>query len=377
MSLPRRFRTELGFSGGLLRSVPRPARNLFEALNLQGICCVVALACGCLLRAAPALVWEALPPLPDGDGIAGAFAGVSSGALLVAGGANFPDRKPWEGGKKVWHDTVFALEAPGSSWKAVGHLPRPLAYGVSVSINGGVLCVGGSDTERHFADTFQVHWHTGRIEVTPIASLPVPLANAAGAVVSNTVYVVGGSEAPGEQAASRRCFTLSFDWKALQWREIEPLPGKPRILPVAATLGGAFYVMGGAALEPKDGKVKRIYLRDTWRFRPGIGWQRLADLPKPAVASPSPAPAIGQHLYLLGGDDGSLAGFQPMENHPGFPKSMMRYDAMRDAWRVWDELPVSRVTVPVVEWLGRFVIPSGEVRPGVRSPEVWTLGPGR
>jgi hypothetical protein len=29
--------------------------------------------------------------------------------------------------------------------------------------------------------------------------------------------------------------------------------------------------------------------------------------------------------------------------------------------------------VPVVEWRGRAVIPGGEVRPGIRTPEVWTL----
>ena len=35
--------------------------------------------------------------------------------------------------------------------------------------------------------------------------------------------------------------------------------------------------------------------------------------------------------------------------------------------------PLSRATAPVVEWQGRAVIPNGETRPGVRSPEVWAL----
>src|SRR5262245_23532811 len=35
--------------------------------------------------------WTQLPPLPDREGFAGAFAGVTGGALIVAGGANFPD----------------------------------------------------------------------------------------------------------------------------------------------------------------------------------------------------------------------------------------------------------------------------------------------
>lgn len=326
--------------------------------------------------AATALQWSQLAPLPDRLGVAGAFAGVSGGALMVAGGANFPDKLPWEGGRKVWHDTVYLLSETNGAWQSAGRLPRALGYGVSVTINGGVLCVGGSDADRHYAEAFQLHRREGQLKVTPLPPLPIPLANAAGAVVSNIVYVVGGSEAPGEQAASRRCFTLGFDWKALEWREIEPLPGQARILPVAAAVEGAFYVMGGAALEPVDGKVKRVYLRDAWRYRPGQGWQRLPELPKPCVAAPTPAPVMGSRIFLLGGDDGSLAGFQPPSGHPGFPKSALIFDTLRGAWEVsHGTLPVSRATASVADWQGRWVIPSGEARPGVRSPEVWTLRP--
>ena len=54
--------------------------------------------------------WEQLPALPDKLGFAGPFAGSYNGALLVAGGANFPGKPPWEGGLKVWHNTIFFLE---------------------------------------------------------------------------------------------------------------------------------------------------------------------------------------------------------------------------------------------------------------------------
>jgi hypothetical protein len=35
---------------------------------------------------------------------------VSNGALIVAGGANFPDKAVWEGGRKHWYDNIFVLE---------------------------------------------------------------------------------------------------------------------------------------------------------------------------------------------------------------------------------------------------------------------------
>ena len=40
---------------------------------------------------AEVIQWSELPDLPDTLGVAGAFSGVSSHALIVAGGANFPE----------------------------------------------------------------------------------------------------------------------------------------------------------------------------------------------------------------------------------------------------------------------------------------------
>jgi N-acetylneuraminate epimerase len=320
-----------------------------------------------------AITWSQLPPLPDKFGVAGAFAGVSGGVLLVAGGANFPGKMPWEGGKKVWHDTVYALNKTNGSWRVIGRLPRPLAYGVSFTTREGVLCVGGSDSERHYAQAFVLVHSRGKLKVKSLSSLPIPLANGAGALVGDVAYVIGGSEQPGEQSALNRCFALDLGKARPVWTELEPCPGEGRILPVAGAAEGAFYVAGGAGLRPVDGKIKRIYLRDAWRFSPGKKWERLADLPKPCVAAPSPAPVVDSTLLLIGGDDGSLVGFQPPGKHPGFPRGIQALDLRDERWVQLGDAPASRATLPVVEWNGLFVLPSGEIRPGVRSPEVWTF----
>lgn len=317
--------------------------------------------------------WETLPPVPDREGLAGAFAGVSGGALLVAGGANFPDRKPWEGGKKVWHDTVYVLEKPEGTWKAAGRLPRPLAYGVSASGPRGVVCVGGSDAERHHAATFVLVSADGAVRVEPGPDLPVSLAYGAGAVVGGKLYVCGGSEQPGERAAVNRLFVLDLAEPAARWEEREACPGRPRLLPAAASVDGAFHLLGGAALEESEGRTKRVYLRETWRYEAGRGWERRADLPRPSVGAPSPAPVSGSRCFLVGGDDGAQAGFEPVERHPGFSGDLWVYDAVRDAWSRGGELPAPRATLPTVWWRDRWVLPSGEVRPGVRSPEVRAL----
>ncbi len=330
-----------------------------------------------LLVSAASLEFSKLPPLPDREGFAGAFAGVTDGSLVVAGGANFPDKKPWENGKKFWYDTVFALEKPTATWKVVGKLPRPLGYGVSVTTRNGIVFIGGSDAEKHHAEVFRLTLRNGQLETQDLPGLPVPVANGAGALLGNTIYVFGGSDEPGDKSALNHLCAFDLDSPHAQWRELEPCPGKPRILPVAAVLDGAFYIAGGAGLEQTNGKVARIYLRDAWSYRPDSGWKRLSDLPKPVVAAPTPAPVAGSKFFIIGGDDGSNVGFQPLDKHPGFSKSMLIYDAKSNCWNVAEQVPAPRAVLPTVFWQGGWVMPNGEARPGVRSPEVWSFTPGR
>jgi N-acetylneuraminic acid mutarotase len=325
----------------------------------------------------PPLVWCQLAPLPDREGFAGAYAGVSGGSLIVAGGANFPGKKPWEKGQKVWYDEVFALTEPAGQWQSAGRLPHPLGYGVSVTVSAGVACVGGSDATKHHAVCFLLTLENGRARVHPLPPLPLPLANAGGAAIGDCLYICGGSDQPGEPSALGRLFALDLTAANPAWTELEPCPGRPRLLPVAAAVNGAFYLAGGADIVLREGKPTREYLTDAWRYQPGRGWQRIADLPKPSVAAPCPAPATDTMFYLAGGDDGSRVGFQPVEQHPGFPSGIRLYDTTKNEWRSAGETPAPRATLPCVFWQGRFVFPSGELRPGVRSPEVWTMAPAR
>ncbi len=317
--------------------------------------------------------WLRLPSLPDPFGLAGTFAGVSEGNLLVGGGANFPDRMPWEGGKKMWHDTVYVLSKTNGAWLKAGKLPRPLGYGISLTTKKGVLCIGGADADRHYADVYLLACVHNKLNVKSMPSLPVELAFGAGALVDNVVYVAGGSEKPGEQAALNRLFSLNLAKPSSGWRELVACPAEARILPVAGSASGAFYVMGGVALRPIDGKIKRVYLHDAWRYNPSGKWERLADLPNPCAAAPSPAPLVDSKLLLVGDDDGTLADFLPRDKHPGFSKTIQAFDIRDGVWSHFGETPAARATLPLVEWNGLFVLPSGEVRPGVRSPEVWAF----
>ena len=130
--------------------------------------------------------------------------------------------------------------------------------------------------------------------------------------------------------------------------------------------------MSGVSLAPgADGKPVRSYLADAYRYQPGVGWRRIADLPRPAAAAPSPAAAVGAaHLLVFGGDDGANVSLQPPVNHPGFATDVLAYHAVTDTWTTAGRTPAPFVTTPLVPWQGGYVVPGGEAKPGVRATGV-------
>jgi N-acetylneuraminate epimerase len=316
--------------------------------------------------------WKRLPSIPDPEGFAWPFAGVSGAALIVAGGANFPDKRPWEGGTKVWYDKVFVLEKPEGQWRAAGKLKAPIGYGVSLPTPSGILCIGGSDADRHFDEVFTLEWSGGRVNQPPHSKLPQPVANSCGAVANDVVYLAGGIATPTATKALDTFYSCDLRAKQRKWSSLPTWPGRERMLAMAGAHDGAFYLFGGCALKAgADGKPEREWLRDAYRFKPGEGWKRIADLPRVAVAAPSPAPVVNGKLLVIGGDDGAQINTPPTE-HKGFPRTVLAYHPASDRWETLGEVPFSLVTTPAVAWRDHIVIPGGEARPGVRSTEVWS-----
>jgi SSS family solute:Na+ symporter len=325
--------------------------------------------------------WQELTAIPDAVGFAGSYAGVSNDALLVAGGANFPDGiGPWGNTQKTWYDHIFVLEKPGSSWKLAGKLPRPMGYGVSVTWNNSLLCIGGADGMRHYADVLKVEWRNDQLHVDTLPSLPAPLANSAGVVVANKLYIIGGLGDPADTTTQNIFWRLDLSQptETMAWEILPSLPGSDRMLAVAGSQEQKIFVFSGVALRKDSvtGKVTRRYLNDAYEFSDQSGWKKIQDLPHAVVAAPSPAYTSGQsHLIVFGGDDGKNADrvMELKENHPGFGKDILAYHTITNTWSVIGKVNSSHVlpvTTPLVYWKEAIVIPGGEVRPGVRTTKV-------
>lgn len=374
--------------------------------------------------------WDTLPPLPPSagqtkqPGEAGPFAGVHGDALIVAGGANFPDKLPWEGGAKIWWDDVWVLDGLSTAsprWFSdpALKLPRPIGYGISVDLSEGVLCAGGHDVDRCYADVFILSWDAkGRkLLQTDLPPMPEPLSFMAGALVGDTLYVAGGQTTMKNAVPAKHFWALDLSKRKshpgeLKWQVLPSWPGPARVLPVAAAQrtakGSEFFLFSGRT--PEAGKPTQIlsdaYAYDpqakAWRTLPPVG----AGLPGVSARGLSvmagSAAAVGtSEIWIFGGDRGDVflelekhdlaiaaaraagknaeveAGLAAKKaiyaRHPGFAREVLAYDTLKNTWRVAAMTPeriAPQVTTFAVKHGNAILIPSGEIKPGVRTPDI-------
>jgi SSS family transporter len=360
-----------------------------------------------LLLPAPAMAaqlqWDALPPLPNADGVAGPFVGVHGDALIVAGGANFP--KPvWES-SKVFHDQIHVLvrEPKGAvtayRWVTGPRLEKPIAYGASVSTAHGVLCMGGNDAAQTYADVFLLQWNpkSESVERLPLPALPAPCANGSAAVLGEKVYLAGGTTGPGLETALSSFWSL--DLSRLEsgdpaWEHLPAWPGPPRAFAIAAAqnngVNDCVYVMSGRRVN-EQGKTEfltDVYEFNPAKFQPGAPgganmnpWRRRAELPRCVMAGTGIA--VGQsHVFVLAGADGTLFDQTDLlkDAHPGFTKEALAYHTITNTWTSAGPTPANQVTTTAVRWGGNTVsdpviLASGETRPRVRTPQIWEIRP--
>lgn len=345
-----------------------------------------------------------LPPVNGQQlGLAGAMGGVHNNAMLIAGGANFPDSMPWKGGvKKYWKD-IYVLqrdEAGKYQWlEKRFQLPKPLAYGASISYAGGVLCIGGENESGIQSDVYLLQWDgvNKKVVIKKLPSLPMPLTNAAAAISGNMVYVAGG-QTTGRTTDQFLALDLS---SPKSWQSLPPLPYPLSHAVAVVQSNGEYpsvYVIGG---RMKKGAERTQHYQSTLRYDPRKGeWKALRPVTDGLgnMASLSAATAIASganYILVFGGDKGDM--FSTLEDydiaianaqsesekqklstekerlltsHAGFSKDIYLYNTVTDSWTKAGTLPASHVTTFATRWGQDILIPSGEIRPGIRTPAI-------
>ncbi|MBX3175835.1 MAG: sodium/solute symporter [Candidatus Hydrogenedentes bacterium] len=347
----------------------RPAKSVFRAI----VPLILALPLSFAGAARAELAWTDLPELPVP--MSGHFVGQHNGALIVAGGSNFPV-SPFQGGEKQWLDRIWVLEPGAGAWIDAGALPEPRAYGGTVSLPDGVWLIGGTDGVTCFDSVIRLAW-TGELVAVealegPAGTLPGPAAFNGAAVSGSHVYAAGGQADPMATEAIGAVWALDLTAPAAGWVEIAAMPGPARMLPVVVGRAEGLYVISGASVHARDdGTAGRTFLSDAYRYDPKRGWQTLTSPPRPLLAAPA-VPWGAAHIFVASGDDGSLFEQTPAlgDSHPGFPDALMAYHTITDSWVQLGSAPAAYVTTQAVVWNGGMVIPGGEDRPGHRGARV-------
>lgn len=327
--------------------------------------------------AAQELVPTALPALPDTPGLGGPFAGLLDGELVVLGGANFPDAPPWEGGKKVWHRAGYRLDAESQQWQPLPALPAPRAYGASVTVEGGLVLLGGSDEAVVYGDA----WWLRPTKTAPgwvleeLPALPVNTAFCTAASFRSEIYLAVGKASKDDADLAHGFYRLDLEQLELGWVRLPDWPGPPRLKAVSfvqsvGSRGPAFHLVGGEQVQrDANGALRRGPLQDAWRYVIATGtWEAFSAPPQVVMAGA--ATARGDAHALVWGGARPVDASIPQQEHPGFSRMIQAYHTITDRWTVAGAMPESVVTGAVVPRAEDVVLVSGEIRPGVRTAAV-------
>eukprot|EP01029_Cantina_marsupialis_P009437 TRINITY_DN21996_c0_g1_i1.p2 TRINITY_DN21996_c0_g1~~TRINITY_DN21996_c0_g1_i1.p2 ORF type:complete len:908 (+),score=93.42 TRINITY_DN21996_c0_g1_i1:4326-7049(+) len=366
--------------------------------------------------------WKEITPLPPNSGadiqygLANPFAGNVNGSIIVAGGCNFPQKPVYEGGKKKYYKDIFVLEQKSDeelSWKLAGNLPEEMAYGASVSVKEGLLCIGGRNSKESLNSVRFISWDSEnkKVKIIDWPSLPYGMYNMGAALVEDVVYVAGG--VANDQVSNT---FLSLDISKIgtpdfKWEIHSDFPGPGRIQPVAVAQNDAeeahFYLFGGSSYP--EGQSSPTVSTGGLEYNPrSREWSEIAickakDSDSIALHGASGVALGTHHILFLGGinkdvfsygwtlerelaqkkadkDTLGLGILEAKMHHYyvqdkswyQFNKKVMVYNTITDAWSNGSEFPFPATTgAPLVKTSAGWMVINGEIKPGVRTSKVY------
>lgn len=363
--------------------------------------------------------WTKLPDLPGMNntaslGVSAPYVGLLNGNIVVAGGCNFPDKPVTEGGAKRYYNEIHMLTGSGDNaeWKLIGHLPYEAAYGAAVYTDSGMVCIGGNNNQTSFGDVYLLTWNSieEKLNKTILPSLPQPMDNMAAALLDNKIYVAGGNEG-GKPSVSFLCLDLKDIEQG--WKRLSSFPGAARVQPVMAALetpsGSAIYLAGGFCPPADNSKPSipndvLIYYAETGEWNISTVLPPLPDgLPRTLTGGCSIPYNDG--ILFFGGvnyDCFYQAIDRPRQmkeaknsnnsqlldslneearqymHHPvewyKFNTQLLYYNVLTSQWEIWAESDkLARAGAGTVIYNNRLIVVNGELKPGIRTPEVNAL----
>lgn len=360
----------------------------------------VFLLSGChMSKQHSAIDWTVASVLPSANnqahiGVAAPVIGVVDNKLVIAGGANFPNGMPWDGGAKTYQKDlyIYDLDAKGNiQYAKTVAFDDSIAYASNISYHNKIYSVGGERNGQATADVFVYSLAGDKLERKALASLPFPLTNGALTIVEDKLYYAGGENA---EKVSNQVFVLDLKKSELGWQEFFVLPKPVSHTVLTNDNAGNLFIIGGRMRNTNAASdiYKEVYKLNTSTKELSL----LADLPEQLAAGTGAF--YDGDIFVFGGDNGST--FNKVErliadinlaedatqkeklvdqknamqrSHPGFPKRVWKMNLKENTWQATTEIVgESPVTTTAVLVDNMIIIPSGEVKAGVRSNQILT-----
>ena len=342
-----------------------------------------------------------LPPFRDQSksiGVAGPVVGIINNKLIVAGGANFPDKMPWKGGKKIYYNNISIFNKEKEQVfqeKIQNSLTSNIAYAANCITPLGVVYAGGENELGLSDKVYLLQWDeaSNSMRQTKLPDLPVETTNGSLVCIDNTIYFLGGETLTN---TTNQFYSLNLIKINQGWMTLPVLP-KPlsNMVVVAQYLNGQkqIYLMGGRAKQ-KNGISD--FSSDVYSFDIHLKiWDKKKSLPYPLSAGTG-AVFSEKYILLFGGDQGerfnkveqtisninlekeqfkkeNLISIKNklLESHPGFSNEILLYNTQKNIWLSNGFIPFNAsVTTNLVQWGDEIIIPSGEIKAGVRTPRI-------
>lgn len=323
--------------------------------------------------------FNALAPLEvsAGQGVSAPFAGVVGDKIVVVGGCNFPDTPAAEGGAKQFYGTIYTFD--GGKWELNSFGVPAVAYGVSVQVPEGLVCIGGASAEGATSAVYLLTETDGVLQATPLPALPEAKSEAAGAYDGTYIYVAGGE--------TNSAYRLKYPGGDI-WETLAPLPGRVRKQPAgvvqSAALTKNFYLFGGFA-PATESDTAYVHSDGLYYDAKTNTWCPTApvviDGKECAIVGASAVSSGIAHVAVLGGVNKDV--FTRALNHPEegylthpadwyqFNQEIYLYHTITDAWVSEAKCEkLARAGAAFVPFNGDWYIIGGETKPGIRSAEV-------
>jgi cyclically-permuted mutarotase family protein len=334
-------------------------------------------------------------------GFAGPVTGMHHNIFFIAGGANFPDGMPWRGGKKKYYNKIYAYADKQHQLvplKKSFILPYNVAYAACCSTTDGVFYAGGENENGISNKAWLIQWDAvaQNILIKNLPDLPVAVTNAAATIVGHTVYIAGGETTT---EASSQFVALDLNNIDKGWMQLVtlPQPVSHTVLIATAQKNTAVIYLAGGRKKNTNG-VSDLYA-DLFVYNIATNnWERKTALPYALCAGTGGISTHGD-LLIFGGDKGTV--FHQVEillaaignekdaikqqqlviqknklqsEHPGFSKEVLQYNLNNNTWKKVGTIPFATpVTTTAVQNKNIIYIPSGEIKAGVRSPDILSV----